>query len=113
MADTLEQVLIDLRDEARVLDKHGDPRAAKIIDDTLDRVRSAAEDYLTWLLEDDAMLQSDHAQKWFRARYPEWLAQGNAKMVNGRRYYRALLVPRRANRNAAFAAGQAAARMAG
>lgn len=108
MATTLEQVLADLRGEAAVLRKHKDSRVAEVIDDIVDRVKDAAEDYITWLEEDDAMLRSNHQRRWFRQQYPTWEAEGNAKRENGRYYYRMCVVPQRANASAAYAAGRQA-----
>lgn len=110
MADTLEQVLADVRGEAQVLRKHGDARTADVIDQVIDRVRAAAEDYITWLEESDAELRSGHVTRWLRSRFPEWEALGHARREHGRRQYRQCVVPLRANRSAAREAGRDAAR---
>lgn len=112
MSETLEQVLADLRDEAQVLRKHKDARVADVIDDIVDRVKGAAEDYITWLEEDDAILRSAHQRRWFRQQYATWAAEGNAKTEAGRYYYRQIIVPQRANASAAYEAGRQAARLA-
>ena len=113
MADTLEQVLADLRGEAAVLRKHGDARVADVMDALTDRVKTAAEDYITWLEEDDAMLRSAHQRRWFRNQFPTWAAEGNAKKEAGRYYYRMCVIPQRANLSAARAAGRDAGRRMG
>lgn len=101
MAETLEQVLSDLREEAQVLRKHRDTRVADVMDAITDRVKRAAEDYITWLEEDDAMLRSAHSRRWFRAQFATWASEGNAKKEAGRYYYRQHIVPQRANLSAA------------
>ncbi|HET7552228.1 MAG TPA: hypothetical protein VFK04_13130 [Gemmatimonadaceae bacterium] len=101
MAETLEQVLSDLREEAQVLRKHHDTRVADVMDAITDRIKTAAEDYITWLEEDDAMLRSAHQRRWFRNQYPTWAAEGNAKKEGGKYYYRQIIVPQRANLSAA------------
>lgn len=108
MADTLEQVLSDLRGEAAVLRKHGDARVADVMDGIVDRVKAAAEDYITWLEEDDAMLRSAHQRRWFRNQFAMWAAAGNAKREGRKYYYRQLVVPQRANISAARASGREA-----
>ena len=117
MAQSLEDLLTELTDDAKVLANHGDERAAKLIGAIVKRVRDAAEDYLTWLSEDDATLRSNHARRWFRNQFATWAAEGNAKKERGRYYYRMCIVPQRANVSAAYAdgraAGKAAARKAG
>ena len=110
MADTLEQVLSDLRGEAAVLRKHGDARVADVMDGIVDRVKRAAEDYITWLEEDDAMMRSAHQRRWFRAQFPTWAAEGNAKKESGKHYYRQIIVPQRANLSAAREDARRAAR---
>src|SRR5690242_14998675 len=110
MADTLEQVLADARGEAAVLRRHGQDTTAAAIDAIVDRVRDAAEDYITWLSEDDASMRSGHHPKWLRARFAEWERAGHARREKGRRQYRQLVIPLRANTSAAYEAGREAAR---
>ena len=80
------------------------------MDGIVDRVKTAAEDFITWMEEDDAMLRSAHQRRWFRNQYPTWAAEGNAKRENGKYLYRMLIVPQRANLSAAREAGRDAAR---
>jgi hypothetical protein len=110
MSESLEQVLADLRGEAQVLQKHGDLARAGVIDAIVDRVKASAEDFITWLEEEDAILRSAHHRKWFRRMYPTWAAEGHAKKERGHYYYRQLIVPQRANLSAARQAGRDAAR---
>lgn len=100
-AKDLEQVVADWRGDAQVLRSRGHAHDAKLIEDFADQVTSAAEDYLRFLEESDAMLRSAKSEGWFRARYAEWESQGHARKVNGRRQYRMLMVPQRANLAAA------------
>lgn len=110
MTPTLEQLLVDLREEAQVLGRTGDARGAALLHSTVDRLRDAAEDFITWLSEDDAMLRSGHHVRWLRARYAEWETQGHAKRERGKRFYRQCVIPLRANLSAAREAGRAEAR---
>lgn len=108
----LEDVLADARGDAQVLRRHGQHAMADAQERLADAVREAMEDYLTWMSEDDAILQSDRARAWFRSRFADWATMECAELRNGRRYYRAMIVPRRANRSAALEAGRRAAQQA-
>jgi hypothetical protein len=105
---TLEQVLADYREEAAVLFRSGHPVQARGIERMCDAVAEAAEDYLTWLGEPDARLQSGRSVEWLRAQFPRWLDQGLARHNGRKREYRALIIPRRANLSAAREAGRRA-----
>lgn len=107
MAEALEQVLSDMRGEAQVLRKHKDDRTADVIDSLVDRVKSAAEDLITWLSEPEAQLRSGRSLPWLRHRYPEWEESGHARLnQKGHREYRLIVIPRRANVSAAREAGR-------
>lgn len=108
MPDTLEQVLADAREEAAVLKRAGHPVQAGSIDKLCDAIAAAAEDYLTWLNEPDARLQSGWSVERLRGQFPRWLDQGLARLNGKRREYRALIIPRRANVSAAREAGRRA-----
>lgn len=108
MADDLAQVLADGRERAAVLRAEGHPAQARSIEEFADRVQAAAEDYLTWLPEDQAALQSGHSVDWLRVRFAQWEAMGHAKRDGRQRKYRALIVPRRARTDLAYRAGQRA-----
>ncbi len=76
-----------------------------------DEVAEAAHEYLTWLSETDAMLQSGRSREWLRSRFPEWERAGHARSAGrGVRQYRAMIVPRRAAVQQAAEAGREAAR---
>lgn len=107
---TLEQVLADARGDAQVLRKRGHGRDAELIEKLCDEVSAAAEDYLRWLNEDEAMLRSGRSSAWLRGAFPEWERSGHARRDGKRRLYRQVVVPVRANVTAAAAAGRAAAR---
>lgn len=108
MSETLESVIADARGELPILRKRGQGAMADAIAEYMDRVQSAAEDFLRFISEDDARLQSGKTAAWLRARFPEWRQSGNAELRGRARYYRALVVPRRLDLDAARAAGKAA-----
>lgn len=99
----LEQVLADHRGEAQVLRANGHKAQADSIERVCEDVALAARDYLDWLDEDEAMLRSAKSRDFFRSRFPDWEAQGLAEWRKKRRYYRRIIVPRRANLEAARA----------
>ena len=102
----LETVIADWRGDAAVLRARGHASEAKLIEDFADQVWAAAEDYLRFLPEADARLRSNRSKEWLRSQFPQWEAMGHAKKVNGRRYYRTLIVPQRANLSAAREEGK-------
>jgi hypothetical protein len=105
---TLEDVLAEYRTEAGILRKNGAVALADAIDRLCADVATATEDFTVFLPESTAMIRTNRSAKWLRARFPEWLDQGHARMVNGERQYRALVLPRRANTHAAYEAGRRA-----
>lgn len=115
MSESLEDVLADERGSAQVLRAAGHVREADNIDRILDRVRAAANDYLDWLTEGEARLRSGKSVEWLRARFPQWMAAGHARydgQGRGKRLYRQLVVPKRANESAAREAGRRGERTA-
>lgn len=106
----LEQVLADARSEARALARHAPsaPIAAAVLA-LCDAVHRAAEDYLRWVSEPEAVLRSGRSARYWRGHFAELAAQGNAELRDGRRYYRALVVPQRADVERARAEARAAA----
>ena len=105
---TLEQVLADAREDAKVLERAGHVRDARLLGGLVERVAHAAADYLVWLNEREAHLRSGRSVAWLRSRFPEWERQGHAKLDGRRRMYRTLIVPTRADTAAAYAAGRRA-----
>ena len=108
-APALEQVLADWRGDAQVLRRQGYNREAEQIERFADDVARAAEDYLRWLSEDDALLRSGRSRGWLRSHFPEWERAGHGRRDRGRRLYRMLVIPQRANTLAAREAGRRAA----
>jgi hypothetical protein len=108
----LEQVIADARSEARVLDATGNSGQADYIDQLLDKVQAAAEEWLTWLSEGDASIRCGFSEAWLRARFEAWRREGHARLVGRVRQYRACVIPRRANTVTAAARGREAAREA-
>lgn len=105
---TLEQVLADYREDAQVLRAHGHGHDAQLIEKILHDVELATVDVREWLSEGEARLRSGKSAGWLRARFPEWAAAGHARLNPNRpreRQYRQIVVPRRANPDAAREAG--------
>lgn len=105
---TLEQVLADARGDAARLRFHGHKAQADSLEAVCEAVAGAAEEYLRWLSEENACLRSGRSRKWIRARFPEWEAQGHARLRGRHREYRMVIVPKDANRIAAREAGRRA-----
>jgi hypothetical protein len=106
----LETVLADWREKASVLRGVKHAHDAELIDAICDEVARAAEDYMRFLSETDAMLRSGKSAEWLRSRFPEWSSQGHAEKRKSVRYYRALVVPRRPDLEAAREQGRSGER---
>lgn len=106
MQESLEQVLADMRGDAAVLRRARDARLADVLDEWATRISRASEDYLRWLSEGDAVLRSGRSARHWRAHFAELEALGHAELRGRVRYYRALVIPQRANLEAARAAGR-------
>lgn len=111
---TLEEVLADVRGEAAVLRANGHKAQADSMEAVCDRVRDCMSPYLDWLTESEAELASGRSGTWLKSRFAEWMDLGMARLVpQGRRraarQYRRCIIPRRANRLAAYEAGRKAA----
>jgi hypothetical protein len=106
---SLEQVIADAREEAAILRRNGHAAQADTLLRFLDAVSISAEDYLTWLTEDEAHLRSGKSAKALRALFPALFAQGLAKLEGHRRRYRACAIPQRAHLESARRAGERAA----
>lgn len=105
MADSIERVIADEREQAAILRANGHQTDARIIERVCERVAESLREYLTWLSEPDARLRSGRSVEWLRGRFAEWASEGMAEVRGGRRYYRAVIVPMRAHTSAAFEAG--------
>lgn len=106
----LSQILADLRGDAAVLDRAGQPGIAARYRELADDIAASAEPWLTWLSEVDAMLRSGRSREWLRARFPDLERDGNGRLTQaGERQYRECAIPREHRPADARAAGEAAA----
>lgn len=113
MADTLEDVLADWRSKAQTVRAIGHEHDAQLIEQVCSQVARAAEDFLRWVDEPDAIIHSGKGVDWLRSRFPQWQRQGHARMHPTRpraRQYRLLILPVKANVHAAAADARRAAR---
>jgi hypothetical protein len=108
-AVTLEKVVADWRERATALRMTDHQHDAELVERVCTDVARAAEDYLTWLPEKQAILQSGHRVEWFRSRRDEWQERGNARRIGRQWEYRELVVPRRIHAEFAYRAGERAA----
>ena len=109
MTETLEQVIADERADAAVLARNGHRHDAELLERVLARVEKAARYYLLWLHENEAESWSGRSARWLRAEFHTLAALGLAEWRQGRRYFRACALPRRAE----FADARQAGRLAG
>lgn len=106
MSRSLEQVLADHRGEAQVIRAHGHKAQADSIERVVDDVAEVMEAYLDWLSESQAMSRSNRSVEFLRARFSDWEAADMARWSDekpARRQYRRLIIPLRANLDAARA----------
>ena len=101
----LDQFLADKRGEAALLRRRGAAAVADAIDEIIDFVAPATEDFRRFLSESDAQLRSGRSLRWLRSHFNEWRSQSNARMRNGKREYRMCIVPQRAHLERARLAG--------
>lgn len=108
MASTrpLHEVLADWRGEAAVLRRRGSEKVAEVLEQCATDVARSAEEYLLFLEEDEAMLRTGKSKSWLRDRFVGMQADGHAYIKQNRRYYRAMLLPRRAHRDQLVAEGR-------
>lgn len=98
MKRSLAQVIADERSDAQVLRAKGFTREADMLDKVLGNVAAAAEEFLRWLSEPDAVLQSGLGVRTLRRRFRDWLESGLARFdERGNRQYLQAVVPHRAN----------------
>jgi hypothetical protein len=105
---TLEQVLADWRESAQASRRTGHGPTAELVEKIVHDVEAAAEEYLRWLSEEDAMLRSGKRRAWLRARFAEWERGGNARRIGRKREYRMAVVPQGADTLGARDAGRQA-----
>lgn len=102
----LEQLLADFRGEAQVLRSHGHKAQAETLERVCAAVAETMDAYLDWLTEDQAKTRSGRSVEFLRSRFPAWETAGLAKWTESRpcrRLYRRLIIPLRANAEAARA----------
>lgn len=104
----LEQVIGDWRASAQASRRLGVASTAELVEQIMQDVEAAAEEYLRWLSEEDAVLRSGKQRGWFRSRFPEWERAGNARRNGRKREYRMLIVPQGADTLSARIAGRLA-----
>ncbi|MGH7510905.1 MAG: hypothetical protein ACREMZ_15745 [Gemmatimonadales bacterium] len=113
MTPPLEQVLTDWRGEAQVLRSHGHKVQADSIEKLCEEVARAAQEFLEWVSEEDAMRRSRRGRGWLRSRFRDWERAGHARYRGrGKREYRLIVLPLGANESAAYEQGREAGRMA-
>src|SRR5207247_7579639 len=105
----LEQLLAAWGGDAQVLRRRRHDSEAEQMERSAEAVTRAAEDYLRWLAEDEALLRSGRSRGWLRSQFPEWERAGHTRREGRKRWYRMLVVPQPANPLAARAAGRQAA----
>lgn len=96
-----DQVMANWREQAAILRHHGHRAQAESIERFADELVASMRDYLTWLSEAEAQLRSGRPARWFRLRFTEWAGQDMAERRGRTRFYRQVIVPRRANLEAA------------
>ena len=94
MTSDLATVLERAHADAATLRRHGDVRLADSIELLCAQVAEAADDWLSWLSEQQAIDRSAKAHDYFRARRTQWELDGLARREGRRWYYRRCIVPR-------------------
>lgn len=117
MSDTaarpdLALILADLRSDAAVLRRSGHKSEADMCERIASDVAGAAEEWITFLSEADAIIRSGRSKGWLRGRFAEWERDGHARLVGKVRQYRQAIIPRRYSLSDAREAGILAARRA-
>jgi AraC-like DNA-binding protein len=103
------EVLGDERGMAAVLEHNGHDHDAKLIRRICDRFAEAAHEYLNFMSEPEAQLRTGKSERQLRRLFVELEARGHAKRINGKRYFREVMLEPRANLSAAREAGRRAA----
>lgn len=101
-------MIADWRASAQASRRTGHASTAELVEQILREVAAAAEEYLRWLSEDDAMLRSGKRRAWFRKRFAEWERAEMARRAGRKREYRMLIVPQSADTLSARDAGRRA-----
>lgn len=106
----LETALADMRAESDTLARAHAAPAPERLREWADLVERAAEDWLTFISEGNAAIRAGRTEETIRAKYAALEREGHARTRNGRREYRACMIPRRANIDVAAERGREAAR---
>lgn len=102
----LDTVLADWREKATVLRSTGHANDAKLILKMATEVAEATEEWRRFLSEKEARVRSGKSVEWLRGRFAQWEQEGHAEKRGRERYYRACVLPRRADLIAAREAGR-------
>lgn len=102
----LAQVLVDKREEVQMLSRRASAVQTSYVDELLDEVRAAAEDFITWLPEEAAILKSGLSERTLRRRFREMLDCKTARWGKTGREYLACVIPSRPDVAAARARGR-------
>ena len=89
----LAEVIANAREEAELLKRRGYTQHASSLEDFAEQAATAAEDYLKFVSEADALLRGA-SRAFLRRNFPIWEQDGHAKTEGRVRYYRAIMLPR-------------------
>lgn len=90
----LDTILRRWDDDAAALTRNGEPDKAAILVRCAAEVREAADEWLTWISEEQAALRSGRRVEWWRGQFPALLKRGHARQVGrAKRVYRLAVVP--------------------
>jgi hypothetical protein len=96
---TLEEVLREAREEAKVLDRAGAAMSVRRFEQWLLLIENSTAEFREFMSEGSATLRSGKSVAWFRSRFDDWRAQGlaryNPKTTRKERQYRSMIVPMR------------------
>ena len=92
---TLDEALATARREAEIVEKVGGTYQPRAVVAVVDAIAKAAEPFLTWYSESDAMLACGRSKEWLRTRFARWERQGVARKVGQHRQYLAIILPMR------------------
>ncbi len=108
-ATDLVTILADMASDADALERTGNLKQADYLRAAVARIRTAAEDYMTWLSEPDAILKSALSERTLRRRFRDMLDCGTARYGSKRqREYLSMCVPNRPDVQQQRARGRAA-----
>jgi hypothetical protein len=108
----LAEVIDRWRSDAAALRRNGfSAEAATLERCASETAESNASEWLTWLSEQEALDRSARSPDFFRVRRSAWEADGYAKRVGRRWFYRRCIVPR--SRLSSIQRAEAAQEMAG